>query len=1410
MESIALDSQDPSKRKWTPAEDIKLVEALVEYHQEIEGSPENKFKSGYLKVLEGKLSTKLPNCGLRAKPHVESRLRTLKREFQILHDMLTGPNTIGFGWDNVRKCVTVENDVWDAYVQGHKGAGSFRNKSFPLYEELCIVYAKDHATGKDAQTPADVIEELEIDIDDTNHNVGNGLDGIHEDVSCTQIPTTGGRVEGISARKRKKKGQNNEDNMMQVMKEVASMLGSQLKDASDNLSKAVIGTIASENSILTMEKLVEKKKKLGWSKELVRLEVDLAATERSELLLLGKVLSPKSFSRMVVKEIVAKAWNTVHEVEVSAVDRNVFLFTFQHEVDVRRIWDRRPWSFEGEHVILKQYDPEGSLHEVDFSVSDFWVQIHGLPLNRQNEQNVKKIGKMLGSVLEVDIAGSRNGLGTKYVRVRASIDVNTPLITGFPLGREQLPVLWIPFKYERLGSFCYGCGLLGHEIRSCSDVELQQLWKEGKSMGVYGSWLRAESSEYQPGIDLDGLMSSDMAECSRISIQGTQTEQERQESMRKQRQLTWGKVTQLAKDTWKEIEQQIPMDQSKSWVETAKDDKEGEVGEVVMGCREPTRLIGGLVQSINLENAEPTAQLGNVSGRVTLENPVQSQLGGQVGPNKNTHNEVGAKIEIGPINVDYQEPKNNHLTLSGATIIADTYVGRDNYKKKAVEDFADDHQSKRAKEEPSCLPHIQNISPAPKKPHSPVKSKGKGKALLIKTQAQAKLGEKIRKEVGREIPNDVYVQGLEADEGMFLPSVAPTVRSLKALSRSEEPDVFFVAETKVKSPKIDRLKLSMGYANCFCVNNVGKAGGLALFWKLGVELEVIFSNNNVIASLIYSDPPDTLWLLISVHGPPYIAKRKKIWALMAKIISGFSGHWLLIGDLNSTVSNSDKSGGRQNGESSSRSFQNFISEVGAIDLGFNGSKFTWSNNRAGWANIRERLDRGLYNVDWQNMFPKAGIRHLVASNSDHKPILLDTHLENSRGRRPFRFEAMWARDECSIDVVERAWWLDVEGSQNFKLLKKCQNTRKEFIAWNKSCFGIASTRIKELENKLKALQELASTQENIKIEVALHLELNEWLEREELKWKQKSRDLWLKEGDRNSKFFHASTLTAHPQIPQDLEGLMSPCISDAENMELACIPSPQEIKAVIWAMHPLKASGPDGFPVLSRLINREVESGNLKGVKIAPRAPPISKLLYADDVLLFCGARVWEVGVLMGCVDKYCKWSGQAISMEKSGFFVSKGVHGQFSLQIRNQWGFKKLAKDVKYLGLPLFLSPNKSKDFSFVKEKLEAHVSGWKCKSLSWMGRATLIKSVAQATPIYGMSAFKFPKRLCEEMDAIVRKFWWNPRIEGNKYFTPKAWADLCSPLSEGGLAFPSVISVLLVMSISFGCLSAETSSPM
>ena len=44
MESNILDSQGPSKWKWTLVEDLKLVEASVVYHHEREGNPKSKFK----------------------------------------------------------------------------------------------------------------------------------------------------------------------------------------------------------------------------------------------------------------------------------------------------------------------------------------------------------------------------------------------------------------------------------------------------------------------------------------------------------------------------------------------------------------------------------------------------------------------------------------------------------------------------------------------------------------------------------------------------------------------------------------------------------------------------------------------------------------------------------------------------------------------------------------------------------------------------------------------------------------------------------------------------------------------------------------------------------------------------------------------------------------------------------------------------------------------------------------------------------------------------------------------------------------------------------------------------------------------------------------------------------------------
>jgi hypothetical protein len=60
--------------------------------------------------------------------------------------------------------------------------------------------------------------------------------------------------------------------------------------------------------------------------------------------------------------------------------------------------------------------------------------------------------------------------------------------------------------------------------------------------------------------------------------------------------------------------------------------------------------------------------------------------------------------------------------------------------------------------------------------------------------------------------------------------------------------------------------------------------------------------------------------------------------------------------------------------------------------------------------------------------------------------------------------------------------------------------------------------------------------------------------------------------------------------------------------------------------------------------------------------------------------------------------------------------------------------------------------------------LKGWKEKSLSFAGRGTLIKAVAQAIPTYLMSSFLLPKGLCQQIESITSRFWWGSNIDKRK----------------------------------------------
>ena len=126
------------------------------------------------------------------------------------------------------------------------------------------------------------------------------------------------------------------------------------------------------------------------------------------------------------------------------------------------------------------------------------------------------------------------------------------LPTGFPLARGNLVALWIPFKFKRLGNFCYECGLLGHDVKSRLDAEVQLLWKKGITFGIHGNWLRTKVSEYQPGINLEGLRSVDMVECDQRAVK-VPRDANILESQAGPSRPSRVKAVQLTLNNWKEL-----------------------------------------------------------------------------------------------------------------------------------------------------------------------------------------------------------------------------------------------------------------------------------------------------------------------------------------------------------------------------------------------------------------------------------------------------------------------------------------------------------------------------------------------------------------------------------------------------------------------------------------------------------------------------------------------------------------------------------------------------------------------------------------------------------------------------------------------------------------------------------------
>lgn len=348
-----------------------------------------------------------------------------------------------------------------------------------------------------------------------------------------------------------------------------------------------------------------------------------------------------------------------------------------------------------------------------------------------------------------------------------------------------------------------------------------------------------------------------------------------------------------------------------------------------------------------------------------------------------------------------------------------------------------------------------------------------------------------------------------------------------------------------------------------------------------------------------------------VYGNNDKKQRKRSWDFLTSLALIRDAAWFVTGDFSDITCNADKTGGTERLETSFDDFRTFLSEGDLYDLQHEGDPLSWKGKR-GTQTVRCRLDRALPNSTWAEEYPSGRCEYLRFEGSDHRPLV--TYFDPLRRKKKsiFRYDRRLNHNEEVSKLVEDKWTEEVHLQVKLKI-DKC---RTAIILWSKKQQVCSKAHLERIKREIEEAMVAAKPDEILLKN--LNTELTTAYKAEEEFWKQRSRQLWLNLGDKNTGFFHASTksrkamnkfsmlegadgepvyleeeitstivnyfqnlFTAtnedHLFMSTTLSEAIQPCVSDEQNAYLIKLPLAAEIKEALFSINAGKAPGPDGF-----------------------------------------------------------------------------------------------------------------------------------------------------------------------------------------------------------------------------------------
>ena len=112
-------------------------------------------------------------------------------------------------------------------------------------------------------------------------------------------------------------------------------------------------------------------------------------------------------------------------------------------------------------------------------------------------------------------------------------------------------------------------------------------------------------------------------------------------------------------------------------------------------------------------------------------------------------------------------------------------------------------------------------------------------------------------------------------------------------------------------------------------------------------------------------------------------------------------------------------------------------------------------------------------------------------------------------------------DSGCTNTIEAVWSKNSDEPWDTKIVTKIDQCGKALTRWSKQAFGNVKREIERKRKELAKAEERAIRGGDLGPMKTLQEEINLLLDKEATMWRQRAKILWLKDGDKNTKFFHS-------------------------------------------------------------------------------------------------------------------------------------------------------------------------------------------------------------------------------------------------------------------------------------------------